>query len=261
MRRGVLAQLLALVLVALGYALAPQPFRLAGAAIGLGISAFGIAYGVTAPRVQWFVPTRFRGRSETPSFALTFDDGPDPIVTPKVLALLAAHEVKATFFLVGQAAEQHPEIVRQLTSAGHALGSHTYSHSNGFHFLRSRAMAEEIARGERAIAAVVGHAPRYFRPPQGLRVPTLRDALTHLDAAPLCVTWSGRALDTTLRSSTRIEQRLRKALRPGAILTLHDGTAYGGHNDRAGMLRALDALLIESKRRGLRAVTLDDLLT
>lgn len=230
--------------------------------LGCGIGA--IAWLVTSPRSQWLVPTIYRAEGHKPCIAFTFDDGPDPIFTPQILDLLREFDAKATFFVVGERALAHPAIVQRAVAEGHLIGSHSFRHAMTFHFTSTRAMALEIERGIDAIEQTTAIQPLYFRPPQGLRVPTLRDALSQVAArkglAPVCVTWSARGKDSLASTPAAIVSRLRDAVVGGAILTLHDGTGFGGSLDRAPTLIALRQLLELARSRRLRAVRLDDLL-
>lgn len=216
---------------------------------------------ISCPCTQLFVRTVCRGPNGSRAIALTFDDGPDPTYTPQILDALRRADAKATFFVVGTEALAHPDLVRRIQDEGHLLASHTYSHAHTFHFWRARAMADDIERGMGALEGITGSRPAYFRPPHGLRVPTLHDALAQISPAPQCVTWTARALDTVTRSPETIVQRLTKWLIPGAILTFHDGTAFGGFRTRAGTVTALETLLAEAKHRKLACLRLDDLLS
>ena len=219
-----------------------------------------IAYLVTSPTTQWIVPTVHRGRPDRARVALTFDDGPDPVYTPRVLDLLRAHGARATFFVVGSRALQHPELVARAAREGHLVASHTFSHSHAFHFQGARVMAEDIAQGIRAVAEITGNPPRFFRPPQGLRVPTLRGAFGLLADAPTCVTWTVRGLDTIASSAGPVVARVRRRLGPGAIVALHDGTGFGGGSRREATLEATRQILALARAQGLDCVTLDELL-
>jgi len=238
------------------------PRSVAPIAVGLVIlaSAAAIVLLVTSARTQLFVDTIFRGPSSAPAVALTFDDGPDPTYTTQILDVLKAAGAKATFFVVGKAVDDHPEIVRRIEADGHLLASHTYSHAHTFHFWGARAMAADIVQGIDAVERVTGRRPSYFRPPQGLRVPTLHEALRRVPSPPLCVTWTARGIDTVASSPEPIVARLTKWLVPGAILTLHDGTAFGGRGSRAPTVAALEELLVAARDRGLACVRLDELL-
>jgi peptidoglycan/xylan/chitin deacetylase (PgdA/CDA1 family) len=215
---------------------------------------------VTSPRTQLFVPTIFRGPDDGARIAFTFDDGPDPAFTPQILEVLREFGARATFFVVGRCADAHPELLERTAREGHLIGSHTYSHSNTFHLWPARRMASDIARGIETIERVVGTRPCYFRPPQGLRVPPLRDALASLAAPLSCVTWTVRGLDTVSRSAVAIGARIERRLGAGAIVTLHDGSSLGGYRDRSATIEALRGLLRTCRERGLTCVRLDELL-
>ena len=236
--------------LAAGPALAISALAGAGAMAWAGVQ-------VVSVRSQWVVPTVFELPSGTRDLALTFDDGPDATTTPAVLELLAEHGAQATFFMVGHRAEAHRELVRRVHAAGHQIGSHSHAHGHGFHFLGARAMAAEIERGIASIAAITGERPRAFRPPVGLRVPTLRAALLRLPEAVTCYTWTERGLDTFGRPAAAIVERLTPHLRAGAILTLHDGAGLGGSSDRSATVAALRELLQEMRTNQVRSRRLD----
>lgn len=216
-----------------------------------------LAWVIVSPRSQFFVPSvhELPREAREGAIALTFDDGPDPTTTPRVLDLLARHGARATFFVVGRRAAAHPDLVRRIVAEGHAVGSHTYGHSHAFHFRSPRRMRAEVQRGIEAVAAITGSPPLLFRPPQGLRTPLLCDALAPLGHL-VCVTWTERGLDAMGRAAGAIVRRLEGALRPGAILTLHDGAGLGGTEDRGPTVEALATLLDMARARGLRCVSL-----
>ena len=190
--------------------------------------------------------------------AFTFDDGPDATYTPRVLALLAKHHAHATFFVVGERAEAHPELVRAIVAAGHTLGSHSQTHALSFHARGAANARREVQRGAGAIARITGKRPRLFRPPQGVKTPFLRDALRGLggEEEVTCVTWTARGFDATGASSAAIVARLLPHVVPGAILVLHDGTGLHGTSDRSATLEALERLLSAASERGLACVSL-----
>jgi len=218
-----------------------------------------VGWLVVSPRTQVFVPTVYRAPAPAAAVAFTFDDGPDPTWTPRVLEILAAHEAKATFFVVGERALAHPDLVARIAREGHEIACHGHTHAFGFHFWSARRMARDIARGQEALVTLLGRASPWFRPPQGIRVPHLHSALDRLPVRPRCVTWSARGLDSRPTTAPRIEARLAPAVRAGSILTLHDGTGFGGGTDRAPTLVALGSLLTTARARGLRCVGLSDL--
>jgi peptidoglycan/xylan/chitin deacetylase (PgdA/CDA1 family) len=118
-------------------------------------------------------------------------------------------------------------------------------------------MAADVRRAIEIVGGITGQSPRWFRPPQGLRVPTLRDALAIVGGDLSCVTWSVRGIDSMARSSKTIVARVAKGLDSGAIIALHDGRGFGGTNDRGPTVEALPELLALAKSRKLACVTLD----
>ncbi len=219
-----------------------------------------IGFLVVWPRAQVFVETVYRARNAGPRIAFTFDDGPDPTWTPKVLDLLAQHGAKGTFFVVAQRAQTHPELIARIAREGHEIGCHTSSHAHAFHFWTAKRMARDLAQAQRILTELLGAPPRMFRPPQGIRVPQLRSALDRLSPQPRCVTWTARGFDSRPTTAARIEANLMPAVAAGSILTLHDGTGFGGGNDRTPTLAALDRLLVLATQRGLTCVALTPLL-
>lgn len=258
MARHVAHALLALAL-AVEWWLVPTSWR--GGAWALTLLAFVTIIGwlVVSPRTQVFVSTAYRASSREPRIAFTFDDGPDPIWTPRVLDVLAAHDAKATFFVVGERAAAHPELLARMQREGHEVGCHSHSHAFGFHFWSARRIATDLQRAQATLQTLLGQISPWFRPPQGLRVPQLENALAQLTPRPRCVTWTARALDSRPTSAARIEARLLPALQPGHILTLHDGTGFGGGSDRAPTVEALGTLLEAAQNRGLACVRLSEL--
>lgn len=257
--RACLVKLVALALVGLELACLHGSARVLAVALTLAATAAFFAWVIAMPSAQFLVPSVHRLEHED-GVAFTFDDGPDPAFTPRILEVLAEHGARATFFVVGCRAEQHPELVKRIVAEGHAVGSHSYSHAHTFHFGSPARQRADVERGIAALHAVTGTPPRLFRPPQGLRTPLLRDALA---AHPelVCVTWTERGLDAMGRAASRIVARLRPAVRAGAILTLHDGTGFGGAKDRSPTVAALRELLALARERGLRCVSLAALET
>jgi peptidoglycan/xylan/chitin deacetylase (PgdA/CDA1 family) len=172
--------------------------------------------------------------------ALTFDDGPDPVWTPRLLEVLEAYRARATFFMLGARAARHPAVVRRLARAGHAIGNHSWDHS-AFPLLSARRRREQIRACQRALGS---HGCRLFRPPHGAQ--TFASRLDALWLGYDVVTWNLSALDWLGRSGGEIADRLLEGLRPGSIVLLHDGLADAEEErffDRAPTLDALHTLL------------------
>lgn len=188
--------------------------------------------------------------------ALTFDDGPDPEVTPRVLDLLDAHGAQATFFCVGARAAAHPDLVRAAAARGHAIENHSARHSTAFGWYGLARLRAEILHAQDTLAALAGSAPRYFRCPFGMRSPLLDPVLAQTGLR--LVSWTRRGYDTADRDATRVLGRLLRGLAAGDILVLHDGVATGRARPWSSALEALPALLDRIAAAGLRPVTLRD---
>lgn len=198
------------------------------------------------------LPDAARRRGEV---ALTFDDGPDPAVTPRVLDLLDEAGARASFFVVGRRAAAAPELVAEMGRRGHKLENHTWSHAWTFALRGPRGLAREVARAQEAIAELAGRRPAWFRPPAGMRTPLLAGVLAGqgLELA----SWTRRGLDTVSRAPERIAGRLLRGLAAGDVLLLHDG-GLAAAAARPPVLEVLPRLLEALDRRGLRGVALPD---
>jgi peptidoglycan/xylan/chitin deacetylase (PgdA/CDA1 family) len=186
------------------------------------------------------------------ALALTFDDGPDPDVTPRVLALLASAGASATFFCIGQRAEAHADLVAAIRAAGHGVENHSHSHPNGFALRGPRGMAREVARAQEAIVRSGAPRPRFFRAPAGIQNPFLHGVLSRADLS--LVSWTRRGFDTISRDGRRVAARLiGSGLRAGDILLLHDRTTASSRRGRPVLFDALSRVLDEMARRGLQS--------
>lgn len=198
-----------------------------------------------------------RGPADRHAVALTFDDGPDPVFTPRILDILAQFDARATFFVIGKQAERHPAVVRAIVDAGHEVGNHTYRH-RPFWLLPPYQTRAEIDRGAHVLTAILGKPPRYFRPPWGrLNLEAVRHSTRVRQQRVL---WSLRAEGwLPLASPETIVRVVAQRLHPGAIIGLHDGG--GLRHTPARMAAALPALLRLLGERGYRCLTLSELLT
>ena len=198
-----------------------------------------IVYLLFHPRNQGLVANRSRVDG-TRSVALTFDDGPDPVYTPKLLDLLREKGVKATFFVIGKRAEQHPEIVRRAWAEGHLIGNHTWSHYPLFCFLTPRRLRSEIERGSESIRRSCGFGSRFFRSPVGLRHPLLAP---YLEARGLeYISWRVRTLDTFITNSNTLAGRILTKAASGDIILLHDHLPRGTEVMLEALPRVIDGL-------------------
>lgn len=186
--------------------------------------------------------------------ALTFDDGPDPEVTPRVLDLLDAYGARASFFCIGKRVRAHPEIVIEITRRGHSVENHSARHPLAFAFYGPAALRAEVEPTQAEIAALVGRAPRFFRAPFGIRSPMLEPVLARLDLQ--LVSWTRRGIDTVASNPAQVESRLATGLAAGDILLLHDGLAARTIGGNPIVLKVLPRLLDRLAASGLNSVSL-----
>jgi peptidoglycan/xylan/chitin deacetylase (PgdA/CDA1 family) len=244
------------VLAVVAVALAPARWAVVLAAL---VADHVVLLGASlCPRSQLLGPTRDRlpPAADGDAVAITFDDGPHPLVTPAILDLLDAHGARATFFCVGQRAAAHPEVVAEITRRGHRVGNHTWRHSAAFVFLPPGRLAREIDRTQEALASATGRRPVFVRAPAGLRSPWLDPLLVRRGLT--LVAWTRRGFDTVTRDPARIAARLLRGLRPGDILLLHDGSSALDQDGHPVVLGALERVLAEVDARGLDCVVLPE---
>ena len=188
--------------------------------------------------------------------ALTFDDGPDPLVTPQVLAQLDAAGARATFFCVGDQLRRHPDLARDIVRRGHHIENHTDTHPNLFAAMGWRRMAQQVAGGQAAVEAVTGRAPRFFRAVAGLRNPWLDPILARHGLR--LAAWTRRGYDTRTGDAEAVYQRLTRGLAAGDVLLMHDGHAARTPSGQPVVLAVLPRVLAALQAQGLRCVPLAD---
>ena len=190
-------------------------------------------------------PARARGE-----VALTFDDGPDPVGTPRVLDILDRHGATASFFCIGSRAARDPGLVREIAARGHSVENHTFRHQNSFAFRWPAGLALEIGRAQELLAGLAGSAPIFFRAPMGIHGPWLQPVLARFGLS--LVSWTRRGYDGVPANADAVLARLRHGLAAGDILVLHDG----GPSDGRAAVETLPRLLGAMTDRGLNAVSL-----
>ncbi len=212
---------------------------LAGVSAGIiGLHAWASMY----PRSPWYVRTVARLPASETACALTFDDGPHPEFTPRVLDLLARHHMRATFFVIGEHAQQHGALLRRIVAEGHSLGLHSWHHARWFSMLSARRIKADLRACGDTIAQATGQPPpRLFRAPVGVRSPNVADAAYALRLTT--VAWSKRLWDTQGAPAARVQRHLECAVRPRAIILAHDGHEPKHPGDRSATIAALSAAL------------------
>jgi peptidoglycan/xylan/chitin deacetylase (PgdA/CDA1 family) len=222
----------------------PAPVRSAGAAQVL-LADMNVVTGPGHPPLpaERGGPFGSRRSTGTPEVALTFDDGPDPDWTPRVLELLRRYHVKATFCVVGVMVDQFPELVRDIVAEGHTLCNHTYYHNIGLSLLPASAIRADLTRTSAAIhRAAPGAKISYYRQPGGNWSPTVVAVAKQLGMSSLH--WRVDPQDWSKPGANYINNYISAMTTPGAIVLMHDG---GG--DRHGTVEALRSLLPNLTRR------------
>jgi peptidoglycan/xylan/chitin deacetylase (PgdA/CDA1 family) len=229
-----------------------------GSTAGLGLAAGGCAYAALWPASQLFGSTLI-APPRPGEIALTFDDGPNPAWTPGLLEILASHDVRATFFLLGSRAQAEPALVRQIVAAGNLIGNHSWSHPNLALTPASR-ISQELSRTSQTIEQITGSPVRFFRPPFGARRPEVLRAARRLGMLP--VLWNAMTSDWKNPSAEAIVSRLTRTIdklaRRGqaANIVLHDGGHQTPTANRAPSITAAEQLITHFKPTN-KFVTLD----
>jgi len=212
---------------------------------------------VMRPSSGFFIATVTNGPRGSKEVALTFDDGPDPEVTPAVLDELRREGARATFFVIGKSLAAQPELGRRMLVEGHVVANHSWQHSYMQNFRLQRWQAEELARAERAIESATGHpSTRLYRAPVGMKTGDLARAVESLGLR--VVAWSVHSRDTLDPDPVAMARRVLRRIRGGDIVLLHDGSRVPGGRKRCA--EAVRLILEGLRERGLRCVTLTELL-
>jgi peptidoglycan/xylan/chitin deacetylase (PgdA/CDA1 family) len=231
--------------------------------LGPIITAAGVAaalsagYQSMAPTGQWYGRT-FTGLSRgSKLLALTYDDGPNDPHTLRLLEVLAKHEVKATFFLMGKYVRLRPDIVRHVVQAGHVVGNHTFSHPNLIYKSGSQ-VREELLQCRQAIADAVGEHSNLFRPPFGGRRPVTLRVVRELGLVP--VMWNVTGFDWQATSVEYIEEKVTSKVCGGNVILLHDGSHRAFGYDRSRSVIVTDRLIARYKAEGYKFVTVPQMM-
>ena len=230
-------------------AFAFQPHLWAWTAAALGCNYAALTAAVFFPRSRWLGPNLARlpaAAERRREICLTFDDGPHPEITPRVLDLLDRHGVKATFFCVGEEVLANPDIAREIARRGHGVENHSHRHSSAFALYGWRTLRRDVDAAQDAIARVTGAVPEFFRAPAGFRSPLLDPLLAWRGLR--YASWTRRGYDTVDRNPRRVLRRLTRNLAAGDLLLLHDRLPV--------VLEVLPPLLERIAEQGLKPVTL-----
>jgi peptidoglycan/xylan/chitin deacetylase (PgdA/CDA1 family) len=210
-----------------------------------------------APTGQWYGRTFTSLARGTKQLALTYDDGPNDPHTMRLLEVLAKHNVRATFFLIGRYVRQRPDIVREIVKAGHVIGNHTFTHLL-LTFKSAAEVGKELSDCRAAIQDAVGEQSDLFRPPFGGRRPAVLRIARELGLQPIM--WNITGYDWDAPPAAVIEKKVSNQIRGGDVILLHDGGHKQMGADRSQTVLATDHLITRYKSEGYDFVTIQQML-
>lgn len=206
-----------------------------------------LSIGVILPNRNYFLKNKTRLNSD--KVLLTFDDGPHEIHTPKILETLKRHNVGALFFVIGEQAENYPEIVKQLLSDGNLIGNHTQTHPLMFATFRQDKVEKEIGLCDNTLIAQNIHPGHYFRPPVGYTNPRIARAVKKFRKQ--VIGWSLRSYDSVLKEENKLLERVASKVKAGDIVLFHDNLPQTE--------AILEQFIIEAKKNGIKFANTTDL--
>jgi peptidoglycan-N-acetylglucosamine deacetylase len=209
-----------------------------------------LAYGSTVLSAQFFVPVLSEGNRSINTIAITFDDGPIPGKTEKVLDILKSANVPAAFFCIGHRAKANAELLKRVSTEGHVIGNHSYWHGKTFDLQTSAKISEELKNTDDIIHSICNVTPAFFRPPYGVTNPMVAGALRQSNHK--VVGWSVRSFDTMTNDRLKLLKRVTKSLKGGDIVLFHDFSD--------AMIDILPQFIDHVHQIGLKIVRLDELL-
>lgn len=210
----------------------------------LSIASFSMAWGF------YLKPINSNKETADKKIAITFDDGPHPEYTLKVLEILESYQAKATFFCIGYHIESYPEIVKAIVDQGHEVGNHSFSHDILIDSNSVESWLDEIKLADNSILKATGKKSELFRPPFGVTTPKLARALEITEHQ--VIGWNIRSFDTVIRNPKLVVKRIFKRLKPGSIILLHD--------TQANVIPVLEHLLQSLQEQNYQTVTINDLI-
>jgi peptidoglycan/xylan/chitin deacetylase (PgdA/CDA1 family) len=229
------------------------------ALIGLtAAAASAAAYQSMAPTAQWYGRTFAAGIRGSKQIALTYDDGPNDPHTLKLLDVLAKHNVRATFFMIGRFVQQRPDIARAVAQAGHVIGNHTFTHPRLI-FASAAETRTQLLNCRQALQDAIGEHSNLFRPPFGGRRPATLKIARELGLET--VMWNVTGYDWSAPPAAMIEKRVTRKMRGGDVILLHDGGHRALGADRLQTVIATDNLIGRYKDGGYEFVTVEEMRT
>ena len=227
-------------------------------ALAAGAAVAAAGYQSMARTGQWFGRTFCRLPRGSKQIALTFDDGPNDPYTLKLLDVLSAHNVHATFFMIGRYVRQRPDIALEVKNRGHVIANHTFTHPF-LTFEPATNVRRELEQCREALTSAVGEHSNLFRPPWGARRPAVLRAVRQLGLEPIM--WSVTGYDWDAPSADYIERKVARQVHGGDVILLHDGGHKAFGTDRSYTVKAVDALLTRYASEGCEFVTIPAMMS
>jgi peptidoglycan-N-acetylglucosamine deacetylase len=209
-----------------------------------------VFYGCINIRSNFFVKAICAANIPEKEIAISFDDGPVATNTAAILEILQQQNIKAVFFCIGSRIAGHEDILKQIYSAGHIIGNHSYSHHFWFDMFSSKKMLNDLRQMDDEVKKVIGIKPTLFRPPYGVTNPNLKTAI--VKGKYSAIGWSVRSMDTVIKDEKKLLTKVTAAIQPGAVFLFHDTSI--------ATIKMLPTFLQEVKKRGYNIVPLDKLL-
>ena len=225
----------------------------------IGVAASGVAVAGLAAHGTWyrnswiFGPALSRLPGSARVASITFDDGPNPLATPRILDVLKREDVRATFFVLGRHADRWPDLVKRVADEGHQIGNHGWHHRK-LHRRTPGYVRDDLTKGTESIERACGVHPTVFRAPHGFRSPWVTPIARSLGQRT--IGWSLGVWDSARPGVDEIVTRTLDGMRPGSILLLHDGDGYDPDGDRQQTAEALPRIIGGLRTRGFSFVTL-----
>ena len=199
---------------------------------------------------EFFLPVLYVGDRNSNKIAITFDDGPIPVMTEKILDVLNTHKVPAAFFCIGNRVHDYPALIKRMHESGHLIGNHSYWHGPMFDLQSPDKIAKELADTDVAIQKAINKKPNFFRPPFGVTNPMVASAVKRRGYKT--IGWTVRSFDTMTKNGNALLDRVTNSLKGGDVILFHDYST--------ATLEMLPAFLEQVAILGLKIVRIDELL-
>ncbi|WP_448699585.1 polysaccharide deacetylase family protein [Mucilaginibacter sp. AW1-3] len=207
-------------------------------------------YGCYYVGSNYFIPVICSVKTNEKIIALSFDDGPDAINTPQILAMLKASDVKAAFFCIGNKIADNKQVLKQIDDEGHIIANHSFSHHFWFDLFSTKKMTGDLLMMSEAMSNAIGKAPKLFRPPYGVTNPNVKNAINNCNYTP--IGWSVRSMDTVIKQPEKLLSNMVSKIKPGAVFLFHDTSNT--------TLAMLPEFIQHIKAKGYQIVRLDKML-